>query len=128
MLLSELIHSLANAVKSEVKWSGSQIAIWWIKQCEKVWNFWVQNHGQKISEIVPPSKLFSMLRGWNPANVGTLWQLGWKVHSFFCVIACISQVKKRNRDKIEETDTENVNFWCCGRGERYRGSARLYEI
>ena len=63
MLLSELIHSLADAVKSEVKWSDSQIAIWCIKQCEKVRNFWVHNHGQEISEMVPPSKWSLVLRG-----------------------------------------------------------------
>ena len=42
LLLSELVISVVNAVKSEIRikeicyWSDSQIAIWWIKQCGKV--------------------------------------------------------------------------------------------
>ena len=44
LLLSELVISVVDAVKSEVRikdifcWSESQIAIWWIKHCGKVWN------------------------------------------------------------------------------------------
>ena len=77
LLLSEFVISVADAVKSEVRikeffcWSDSQIAIWWIKQCGKVWNVWINNRVEKIREMVPPSRWFFVPPGLNPADVGT---------------------------------------------------------
>ena len=76
LLLSELVISVVDAVKSEVRikeiccWSDSQIAIWWIKQCGKVWNVWINNRVEKIREMVPPSRWFFVPTGLNPADVG----------------------------------------------------------
>ena len=48
LLLSELVISVVDAVKSEVRikkiccWSDSQIAIQWIKQCGKVRKVWIK--------------------------------------------------------------------------------------
>ena len=72
--LSELVISVVDAVKSEVRikeiccWSGSQIVI---KQCGKVWNVWVNNRVEKIREMVPSSRWFFVPTGLNPADVGT---------------------------------------------------------
>ena len=77
LLLSELVISVVDAVKSEVRikeiccWSDSQIAIWWIKQCGKVWNVWINNRVEKIREMVPPSRWFFVPTGLNPGDVGT---------------------------------------------------------
>ena len=77
LLLSELVISVVDAVKSEFRikeiccWSDSQIAIWWIKQCGKVWNVWINNRVEKIREMVPPSRWFFVPTGLNPADVGT---------------------------------------------------------
>ena len=66
LLLSELVILVVNAVKSEVG-----IAMWWIKQCGKVWNVWINNRVEKIREMVPPSRWLFVPTGLNPADVGT---------------------------------------------------------
>ena len=77
LLLSGLVISVVDVVKSEVRikeiccWSDSQIVIWWIKQCGKVWNVWINNRVEKIREMVPPSRWFFVPPGLNPADVGT---------------------------------------------------------
>ena len=76
-LLSQLVISVVDAVKSEARikeiccWSDSQIAIWWIKQCEKEWNVWISNRAEKVREMVPPGRWFFVLTGLYPADVGT---------------------------------------------------------
>ena len=76
-MLSELVISVDGAVKSEVRikeiccWSDSQIAIWWKKQCGKVWDDCINNRVENIREMVPPSRWFFVPTGLNPADVGT---------------------------------------------------------
>ena len=36
-----------------------------------MWNVWVNNLVEKIREMVPPSRLFFVPAGLNPADVGT---------------------------------------------------------
>ena len=78
LLFSELVILVVDAVKSEVRikeiccWSDSQIATWWVKQCGKGWNVWVNNRVERIREMVPTSRWFFVPTGLNPADVGTL--------------------------------------------------------
>ena len=68
--------SVVEAVKSEVMlkdifcWTDSQIAIWWIKRNEKVWNVWVQNRVEKIRSLLHCNWFFIMTNV-NPADIGT---------------------------------------------------------
>ena len=77
LLLLELVISVVDAVKSEVRikeiccWSDSQIAIWWIKQCGKVWNVLIDNRVENVRKMVLPSIWFFVPTGLNPADVGT---------------------------------------------------------
>ena len=54
LILSELVISVVDAVNNEVSikeiccWSDCQIAIWWIKQCGKVRNVWINNRVEKL--------------------------------------------------------------------------------
>ena len=77
LLLARLMASVVDAVKSEVSlkdiicWTDSQIAIWWIKQSEKVWNLWVQNCVEKIRNLVLARKWFYVMTNVNPVDIGT---------------------------------------------------------
>ena len=76
LLLAKLMVSVVEAVKGEVNvkdifcWTDSQIAIWWIKQCEKNWNVWVQNRVEKIRSLLDKNWLF-VSTDENPADIGT---------------------------------------------------------
>ena len=76
-IIVRLVISVVDAVKSEVRikeiccWSDSQIAIWWIKQCGKVWNVLIDNRVEKVRKMVLPSIWFFVPTGLNPADVGT---------------------------------------------------------
>ena len=68
--------SVVDVVKSEVSvkdvicWTDSQIAIWWIKQSEKVWKLWVQNRVEKIRNLFLARKWFYVMTNVNPADIG----------------------------------------------------------
>ena len=77
LLLLGPVISVVDAVKSEVRikeiccWGDSQIVMWWIKQCRKIWNIWVNYRVEKIKEMVQPSRWFFVLTGLNSADLGT---------------------------------------------------------
>ena len=61
LLLSELMVIVKNAVEGEVKiywwgrvycWSDSQVALWWVKSENKLWETWVQRRVEKIRKNV----------------------------------------------------------------------------
>ena len=58
LLLSELMVMVKHAVEGEVKieriycWSDSQVALWWVKSENKLWEAWVQRRVEKIRKNV----------------------------------------------------------------------------
>ena len=139
LLLARFMASVVNAVKSEVSlkdiicWTDSQIAIWWIKQSEKVWNLWVQNCVEKIRNLVLARKWFYVMTNVNPVDIGTrsrllstiAFDLWWKGPKF---LLCgredwpSQEFILSQKDKVvEEKVSQNVVLSVVGESKRIGG-------
>ena len=84
LLLSELMVMVKNAVEGEVKieriycWSDSQVALWWAKSDNKLWEAWVKRRVEKIRKNVGKDVWRYVKTNKNPADIGTR-EKSWKL-------------------------------------------------
>ena len=54
-------------------WPDSQIVLFWIKQVQKSWKYWVGNRAEKIRSNVPIDCWRYINTDQNPANIVCRW-------------------------------------------------------
>ena len=75
LLLSEQMKVVFDAISIQIIineifcWSDSQISLWRVKQFQKSWKIWVENHVEKIRSNVPTHCWRYIRTDQNPADI-----------------------------------------------------------